>query len=768
MNDLSDLNIYKEAIFSFLGQRLDKRLSDLEALRTRNNQTLGFIRKKIDLCSQQLDVTDIYTPPSDSENLCSQLTEFFKELREGRVPHQQQQLECVKGRPDDYEGDFDDVNNPSVDNTCDTSEDHIITEKQSPNDTVLIQNTQSDTKPPKGEHAANQSNPRSAALTRASSKAKLDGHAGEPVVKPMTRSFSRPNVRSAHQPEKMSKPNLDGAKTDNDTAEATIKPTKAINTNRTSTPGKIIGHQKKPSKVPANDEGNNILTSVAAESSIPKQVLSKKNDKSAFDSSKPVRPPRKTLNETKTAAKEDKGQKIVKAADDDHSQAKNTMDKEKKHSSPISNATAAGSNENTKKEADVRKTRSRTANKIAKDADLSKSKLNKEPQRESTTGSKSKKDTRLPKESEISQRASEKENNKIDASKTKAQGSETVDGKKLKPSASVKDIKAGSKKAKQQIKSEEGETPTFAGVKGTEFLDNQKSTCEKDSITKSLEKFIPFKAENGTFIDAHMLSFDAKEHDEENLLSDLEQIDDKNVNDGDCFEEETSATKRFTPIRERSNSCSPERKAKNLSVPSSSKKKNLELNVEEIEKESVEGWTNNPDTQQHRDEEDDFVNGGYFPKDVVTKNVNKIEEDNDDEKVTAHESPEKTGLEVHENVTDITDLSIDGIEGEADDVNETRGEANEDVNDDDANNSANAINMPEGSDEANEPVVEGICLESENLSPQKHATAEYNVAEGSAQQEGEKEAQADQSHENQDKVDTDDLDYEDVNGPSTS
>ncbi len=46
MNDISHVEFDKEVIFNFLKQKLEKRLSDLEALRASNDRTVDYIRKK--------------------------------------------------------------------------------------------------------------------------------------------------------------------------------------------------------------------------------------------------------------------------------------------------------------------------------------------------------------------------------------------------------------------------------------------------------------------------------------------------------------------------------------------------------------------------------------------------------------------------------------------------------------------------------------------------------------------------------------------------
>lgn len=544
MNDPQDITMHKDIVFRFLEQKLNERISRLEALRFSNDRTVDYIREKIDQFSQDLNVSDVYSPPAHNGSLADQLRGLFQDLKEGKLP-----LLKDHGAKDD---DSDDINDPNYNPTT-AGNSSRGTEPHSQNELLTLKKTLTE---PHGQSK------------KTVSKTKTETHITE-QPKTMVRSTSRTNIRPGHKPEENHTANRQHQK-----VHVTDKSNKSANPSRTSSPGKSAAHQKKLSKALSNskDENDNISESGVSESDRGK-IVRKKPEKVLLDSSKPIRPGRKIEHDKK---KDDTDAKTDRVSTTGRSKVKNDADK--RSISPSASTTS----------------------------------LHENGKRSIPNNSRSKTPTRVS----TVKKTGKEESKKVETASGRGKSNDAASSKRLKPSASAKDLAEDNKKVKG--KTQDGiSTPSFSGVKETKFSDQKQSKAEKET-----EQPAVIKTDNlgvGTFRDPHILSFDVKDIDQqENLLASLDRIDEKlhfkEFKDELRAEEESLLRKRISPIQEAEASKevgSPEKKIRHFSTTSSAKRKNLQLDIEQIERDAAEGWE--PEMQENANEEDEHVNGGVYP-----------------------------------------------------------------------------------------------------------------------------------------------------------
>lgn len=540
MNGDTDITSQRDLIFNFLARRLDRRLTKLQALQFSNARTVDYIKEKIEIFSQELNVKDIYAPLPNHATLIDELREYCQDLREGKP--------LKSGHSDDENNEVnqsvsehapeENARKPKM--TKNKSTAHIGSEKApagglrkdksaiSIHDDAAKHANENAAKKgvSKGKNTAPvQKSENEETKTNPKKVQKVDGKAnGEPE-----RSSGRVNVRKGEGSSRISSPNKVPKKTGaNPSGDGELQLESADQKPKVTRPGKSIdrtaGRVVRKPQVEANGEGEN-------------------EPGSKSDRSPPKRPPKGRIGTQKVDGVNGNAAEEVK---------ENLKKKPERSRTPIP-------------------TRRGTENEIQEAPKVKK----KRDTGEQVENAKENVKTTKP------------ENKKPEPIKPKTKDRETEKPTERKGSKlpTEKELKKG--------KGKPAENP--AG----------------ETVVQSVHAAKETKIKGGTHPDIKEAPVKVSKKRDRKPEGETVQFN----------EVGKQGSEKTTEV-------SPEKKIKHFSSTSSSKKRNLELDVEAIEQDALEGWEKGPDTQGERDQHDALVNGDYDPneRDDHLNNEIKISE----------------------------------------------------------------------------------------------------------------------------------------------
>lgn len=622
MKNGSESNEHRDMIFGFIERQLQLRLGKLEKLRKKNDKHMEDIREKIDNLSQQLNVEDPYVLPPTKETLSDKIRAYCNDIRQGIVPSEENfeqsrneegDIEKQSRKPSLHESvkpvkahkskaaanlnvetnreksDISSYDNlPSGTETRSTSAKSsriLLPDKTSP-DVTKIKSTNSN---------ASEKDETSTPNTKKSSK--KGSKARESLALIASGSTTRLTSRSTKPKDDATK--LGQEKTD----EKNVKISKFISKDQTRNPTPIrIAPSRKTSDIVSHEDAGNITDTGLSDTSF--RPIRAQKTVPAPENTKPAKKSTKILKEPKLSSKDEAHAKNERSSLAGRTKVKHKTTNEKKTSSPTASEKAATANENNKKPA---ASRSKTPTRHMTLDDVSPVNPDQNLGRRSVTPGKGKDNlTRGTPGTTTPDRRSTSPKPKTKTTENAAEQPENEEPL----SANLRKSQRPKRKTKLPA---ESETPQFSDAKETRFK-SQRLTNELQAKAE--------RASKGGMVnnignmgkdpqlsliqgderwDKNLLSLDWKEMEQENLLASLDNIEDKlqyKEFKEDLLHLEEERRKQFSiaevdPAKEVG---SPEIRAKGSGLKN--KKRNLELNIDDIEKEN-ERW----EEEEKRNEE---------------------------------------------------------------------------------------------------------------------------------------------------------------------